>query len=268
MIAFVITVASAYYQRRTGPTYPIKGQAELNSKQFSYRLERSHGGESNCPVRIQTGDPGVAGTLEWKHHGVDGNFTWSPMTFCDGILASELPHQPPASKLDYRVVLKTQTATLILPEGGPAVIRFKGDVPKFILIPHVFAMFTAMFLSTRAGLEVFNSKRNLKPLTYSTLGFLTAGGMVLGPIMQKYAFGAYWTGWPYGFDMTDNKTLVALLGWILAAVALKKAKKPEIWAAGAAAVLIAVYLIPHSVLGSELRHNDHNPPRVTRNTIR
>jgi len=266
ILAFVITIASAYYQRRTGPTYPIRGKVTANAKQLSYKLERSHGGESNCPVQINTNDPAVSGMVEWKRHGVDEAFLQVPMTFSDGTLSAELPHQPPAGKLDYRVILRANSESLVLPEGGLAVIRFKADVPNFILYPHILAMFVAMFLSTRTGLEIFSPSPRLKALTYWTLAFLVVGGMILGPIMQKYAFGAYWTGWPAGIDLTDNKTMVALLGWIVAAIALYKAKRPEIWAAVAAVVLLAVYMIPHSVLGSELDYNNQKQPRISQIT--
>ncbi len=43
---------------------------------------------------------------------------------------------------------------------------------------------------------------------------LVLGGFLLGPIVQKYAFGAFWTGWPFGEDLTDNKTAVAVLAWL------------------------------------------------------
>ncbi len=262
ILSFVITVASAYYQRRTGPTYPIRGKASLNAREFSYRLERSHGGETDCPVQIKTNDPAVSGTLEWRRHGVDEAFLRAPMTFREGTLSANLPHQLPAGRLDYRVVLQAYGERLVLPTGGPAIVRFKGDVPGHILIPHILAMFIAMCLSTRTGLEIFNPSPHLKALTYSTLAFLIVGGMILGPIMQKYAFGAYWTGWPVGTDLTDNKTLVALLGWAVAAGFLNKAKRPEIWTTIAAVLLLAAYMIPHSVRGSELRYAPDRQPQV------
>ncbi len=262
ILSFLITLASAYYQRRTGPTYPIEGKASLNESEFSYRLERSHGGETDCPVQIKTNDPAVSGTLEWKRHGIDEAFVQAPMTFSLGTLSANLPHQPPAGRLDYRIVLQANSERLVLPAGGPATIRFKGDVPGYILIPHILAMFIAMFLSTRTGLEILNPSPHLKALTYSTLGFLIVGGMILGPIMQKHAFGAYWTGWPVGIDLTDNKTLIALLGWVGAAVSLNKAKRPEIWTAIAAVLLLAAYMIPHSLRGSELKYAPEGQPHV------
>lgn len=74
--------------------------------------------------------------------------------------------------------------------------------------------------------------------------------------MQKYAFGEYWTGFPYGIDLTDNKTLLAVIGWLIALVALKKSAKPRFWILFASIFMFIIYLIPHSVLGSELDYNE------------
>jgi uncharacterized membrane protein len=70
--------------------------------------------------------------------------------------------------------------------------------------------------------------------------------------MQEYAFGALWTGWPFGHDLTDNKTLVSLIIWIIALFVLRKNRENRIWPVIAFVVMLAVYMIPHSVLGSEI----------------
>ena len=57
-----------------------------------------------------------------------------------------------------------------------------------------------------------------KKYSFWTLVLFTAGGMILGPVVQYYAFGDLWTGIPFGWDLTDNKTLIALIFWILAVV--------------------------------------------------
>jgi hypothetical protein len=77
--------------------------------------------------------------------------------------------------------------------------------------------------------------------------------MILGCIVQKYAFGAYWTGVPFGFDLTDNKTLIAFLGWAAATMAVEKNRHPKFWTVTAAILMLAVYAIPHSLFGSELK---------------
>ena len=252
ILAFVITAGSAVYQRLTGPTYPLTGSVRLEAVSVSYRLDRSHGGDGDHEVSLATGTPAITGRLEWKRHNTDDSWSAAPMAFSDGTLRGSLPHQPPAGKLDYRIILRQGNAQVVIPETGGVVIRFKGDVPLFVLIPHVIAMFGAMLLSTRAGLEIFSSRPRYNTLAGWTIGFLAVGGMILGPVVQKYAFDAYWTGWPFGYDLTDNKTLIALVVWIIAAVAIPRVRNPRWWVLGAALVVLIVFLIPHSVLGSEL----------------
>jgi len=84
-----------------------------------------------------------------------------------------------------------------------------------------------------------------------TLATLIAGGMILGPLVQKYAFGAFWTGVPFGWDLTDNKTLIALIFWIFAVIMNKK-RNTGLYTVIAAAVTLIVFSIPHSLFGSEL----------------
>lgn len=74
----------------------------------------------------------------------------------------------------------------------------------------------------------------------------------MGPITQKFAFGEYWTGVPFGFDLTDNKTLIAFIAWIVALWSIYKSKNPGRWILAAAVITLLVFLIPHSVLGSEI----------------
>jgi hypothetical protein len=90
---------------------------------------------------------------------------------------------------------------------------------------------------------------------------MTVGGMILGPIVQKYAFGAFWTGWPFGYDLTDNKTLIMWIVWVAATLVLWKRPAARGWAGrgailSAAAVMMVVYVIPHSLRGSELDYGE------------
>jgi hypothetical protein len=185
-----------------------------------------------------------------------------PMKYENGIHSAELPHQPPAGKLVYRVTLQDAQLTVTLPEKDAVVIRFRGDVPAVTLIIHVALMFIGLVVSTRAGLEFFSKEPKLKKLIVWTIGLFAVGGLIFGPIVQKYAFSAYWTGWPFGGDLTDNKTAAMIILWIVAAIALKKFKNPKRWALAAAVLTLVVYLIPHSVLGSELDYS-----KVDQNSI-
>ena len=255
-LAVVVTVASGIYQRRTGPTYPLSGTADLQGGSIAYSLPRSHGGDGDQEVRITTGAVPATGTLAWKRHKTNDPWMAVEMTQEKGALVASLPHQPPAGKLDYRVTLRSGETNVQLPVEGGVVIRFRGDVPAAVLVTHVAVMFLSMLFSVRAGLELWGTGKNLKQMMYVTLVLMGIGGLILGPIVQKYAFDAYWTGWPFGHDMTDNKTLVAFLAWGVAVAMFHRGKHAARWAFGAAVVTLIVFLIPHSVLGSELNYEE------------
>lgn len=256
ILAVIITLGTAVYQRVTGPTYPVSGEAHFAGRKIAFRFNRSHPGPDNAPVEIKTGDQSITGILFWKRHKTDDPWTLVPMRFSDDSLKAELPHQPASAKLIYRVDLQRGEDRVSLPGADPIVIRFRGEVPALVFILHLAAMFGALLFSARAGLEYFNREPKLKCLTYWTLGFLFAGGFIFGPLMQYYSFNTWWTGWPLGTDLTDNKTAFAFVAWIVAAFALTRVKNPRRWVLGAAVLMLLVYLIPHSLLGSEFDYRE------------
>ena len=89
---------------------------------------------------------------------------------------------------------------------------------------------------------------------------LFIGGLVLGPLVQKFSFGVLWSGVPLGFDLTDNKTLIAMVVWIAVLFLMRKGRQARVWTIAAAVILMVVYSIPHSVLGSELDYSKLTPP--------
>jgi hypothetical protein len=178
-------------------------------------------------------------------------------------LFAALPQQPPAGKLQYYLEITDSKGTQVLYREEPIVIRYKGGVPGSVLVPHVIIMFIAMLFSTLAGLMAVTGLSLYRKYALWTLILLAAGGMILGPVVQNYAFGDFWTGVPFGWDLTDNKTLVSFLFWILAVYMNRKTDKP-IYTIIAAVVLLLVYSIPHSLFGS---HLDYESGEVTQGMI-
>lgn len=264
VITIILTLVTAIYQRITGPTYPISGSVTIAEKVINYKLDRSHGGDTDHKISIEVRDTSITGYVYYKRYKTDDNWTKNKMEYEAGKLTSLLPHQPPAGKLEYFIELDSKSGVKKFPENNSVVIRFKGDVPLYILIPHIIAMFMSMLLSNRTGLEFFNNGKNLKKLTIWTIVVLVIGGFILGPLTQKFAFGEFWTGIPFGHDLTDNKTLIALIGWLVALFMYKRSRRPARWALFAAILLIAVYLIPHSVMGSELDYNKIDKQTITK----
>ena len=256
LIALILTLITAVYQRMTGPTYPISGEAKIGGEIINFKLDRTHGGEGDHPIEISVDDETISGELFWKRYKTNDDWTKVEMVRQNGKLVSYLPHQPPAGKLIYHIILQKNGEALTLPASGEVIIRFKGDVPIYFLIPHIIFIFGAMLLSTRTGLEYFNEGKKFKFLTIITFIFVIIGGFIFGPIVQKYAFDAFWTGFPFGHDLTDNKILVGFVGWLLALIAIYKFKNPKRWIVFASILMFIIFLIPHSLLGSELDYNE------------
>ncbi len=250
ILAFFITISLAIYQRKTGPTYPVDGSIELAGHSVSYNFTRSHGGPGDQEVSVFVSGDGLDhAELLYRRYRSSDDFVRVEMLHAGENYTAFLPHQPPAGKLEYQVQVSIDGETRILPEQ-PVVTRFKGAVPAGVLVPHVFMMFAAVLLSVRIGLGLF-AKEDVKRLVFVTVFFLFLGGLILGPLVQKYAFGELWTGVPFGWDLTDNKTLLAFLAWMPAVFLIRADRKHRIATAFAVLVMLAVYLVPHSVWGSE-----------------
>ena len=183
-IAVVITLASLVYQRVTGPTYPVSGTAQLNGIPIPYTLSRSYDGPDNASVQVKTNDQSITGILFWKRYNTGDPWKLVPLIFVEGILKGELPHQPVAGKLMYKIELLKGEEGVSLPGNGPIVIRFRNPLPIWLIVLHVLAMFGAFLFSACAGLEFFNKEPKFRKFIFATLGFLVVGGFILGPLMQ------------------------------------------------------------------------------------
>ena len=283
LLAVIITIAAVLYQRATGPTYPFKGSLATNNLEYKYKLIRTHEttGEAivTLPIlesldfsanlhykRYQTQDsltivPFLAVTLE-PEEGFLVDLFPSLKRKSDEAFGANLPVQAAAGKMEYFLTGSINGTSFRIPEEGQdnILLRYKNPVPSNVLVPHIFLMFFAILFGMRAAISaLFDVPTMRKWVIVSFIG-MSIGGMVLGPIVQKYAFGEYWTGFPYGGDFTDNKMLIMWLAWViaLAVIGFKPKKKEKISRSivlAAAMVMTVVYLIPHSMGGSTLDYD-------------
>ena len=271
ILAFIITFGAAYYQRKTGPTYPKRLDVTLNDSVYELKLVRSIGLDERSEVKMNIRDTAIKAVLYYKRFKTEEEYRSEvftsksypvhsfimnkvfKMTEEKGFFA-DIPPQPAAGKLQYYIEITDSKGTQSVMKETPVIIRFKGGVPGIILGPHIIIMFLAMLFSTGAGLLSIFRIPQYKKYGIWTLVLLIAGGMILGPIVQKYAFGELWTGVPLGWDLTDNKTLIALIFWILAVIMNRNKERP-LYTLLASVILLLVYSIPHSLFGSELDYS-------------
>ncbi len=264
VLALVITLGAVIYQRKTGPTYHKKMEVSVNNKSYNLRLVRSIeiGGDSY--VQLGIADSTISAKLYYKrlntsdpYKEVDFKYMVKPVhsfvmnkifkiTEERGWFAN-VPEQAAAGKIQYYFTLNGKAYL----EKEPVVIRFKGAVPTGVLAPHIFFMFFAMLLGNLAGIMALFKYKKYKFYTNATVIALFIGGMILGPWVQWYAFGEAWAGVPFAWDLTDNKTLVAFIFWLIAFFAIRKKERP-VYVVVASIVMLIIYSIPHSMYGSQL----------------
>lgn len=269
ILAIVITLGASVYQRMTGPTNPKYVETSIAGEDYKFKLPRS-GGETDCSVVLkgfgsqQMQDSlgmSVDAVMHWRKYPSSDDFIAVRMMPAEEGLTAFLPAQPQAGKLEYYIEIQTfrkdevqalKTRTMLCYDD-PLIIRFKGDVPAWALIPHILCMFISMLFGAYAFLCALTNMPQYRRYTILSFVLLALGGFVLGPIVQKYAFDVYWSGFPFGSDLTDNKTLFAGLA-LLAAVVTGKYRWNRWVVVVAMVVMFAVFSIPHSMRGSQLNH--------------
>ena len=244
LLAIIITLVLSVYQRMTGPTHPKKVTIELDGESYQVKLPRS-GVQKDEIIALKGVPSGVRAQIHYRHYPTTEDYTTMDFIWKDNAWQVALPVQPIAGKLQYYLTVDGKDYL----KDEPVVIRFRNDVPAYILIPHILLMFGAMLFAVYTFLLVLTRKEYSRWLKI-TVATLFVGGFIFGPLVQHAAFGPWWTGFPYGTDLTDNKTLISFI-FFLAALATLRWKYNKWVVCLAVLVMIAVFSIPHSTYGSE-----------------
>jgi hypothetical protein len=265
--AAALTLACFAFQNRTGPTYPLEGTFQTARGDVAFKFLRSE--EIGTGLQIMLREPVPAGvSAKVRYRRYKSNDGWSEKEMAPGTFrfarrgsveevrgfGADLPSLPErAGKYEYLVLVDDGTGPRSVTGDRPVYARYKAPVPRAVLLVHILVVFLSMMLAIRTGLQALLGGE-VRTLLWATIGSLVLGAFVLGPIVQWYAFGVWWSGVPFGYDWTDNKVLVELLAWLgAAAVALSSKRPAAVRAAVLAAtvVTLTVYFIPHSIFGSE-----------------
>ena len=151
VLAIVITLGSAVYQRMTGPTYPKSYEIKVEEKNYGFNLPRSQNGITDAMIRIEIPNAEIGGRVFYKKYNTGDDFDTITMHRENEELVAWLPKQPAAGKLEYGLLINNSENELIFSTPENIVIRFKDNVPAFVLIPHIILIFLAMLLSTLTG---------------------------------------------------------------------------------------------------------------------
>lgn len=261
--AIVLTLVFVVIARITGPNFRYSVSQSGDGWTVTHRAPRviTDSDRSTLQVR-ETGNLGAVSAIRL----LGRERTWEPGRFevCAGVPLAPaggarawlfpVDRRPWMTKYDYsfRVTLKDGREVDLLRGGGLMTVRFRGDVPLSLTLVHAIPMFAGLYFVILACLLAFREMRGraAAPGAVRT-GFrgwllMALGGLPLGWPMNWYAFGVLWEGWPFGADVTDNKTQAALLAYGIGLWLARRRGKA--WpVVVATVVVVTVYLIPHSI---------------------
>ena len=184
-----------------------------------------------------------------------------------------VPNQGRGSEFSYRFQLEDASGRVLatIPVEGskdkPKQLwfRFEGARSVVLLVGHILCMFGSFLLMVMVLLTAFEDVKNRavrirlgKQTLWATI-ILFLGTFPIGIWLEYQVYATYWTGIPFGHDITDSKALVIFIYWLVALYLLKGSalsgdpRKDVIdataarWVAVVGVVLsLALYLVPHS----------------------
>ncbi len=149
----------------------------------------------------------------------------------------------------------------------PFVFKYIGHVPLVVIGSHLlFIIFITPFFIALATTNSFSlitgATSDVKPTAKLILWSVICcfiGGYPIGFAMNWYAFDGFWEGIPFGTDATDNKTQILFVYIIFVMLAmwgsLRGNPKNNLYSpktlgwlgVGSFVMMLAIYLIPHSI---------------------
>ncbi|MBI2878041.1 MAG: hypothetical protein HYY20_14285 [Candidatus Tectomicrobia bacterium] len=236
------------------------------------------------PVEEQIGEGGVPISVRLKgaasahpfnvrlfYRVEEGSFQSIPLEPAGESLRTVIPSQPRGTKLFYFLEARDRVGNRVtLPAQADAGqlyrIKFKGHASLPLLLGHIGAMFSGALLCLLGAIFSVSYLRKggrferiSRSVAWGTL-LIFIGGFPMGMAMGYAVFGQPWTGLPIGGDVTDTKTLIVFIYWLVAVLLLKgtifQGSPGKDWVSRktfarltiVGTVLTAlIYLIPHSI---------------------
>jgi len=140
-----------------------------------------------------------------------------------GLYEGCLPPLEKGTKIKYWITASNVAGTKVRVPGDPekyCVLKYKGKASALVIVAHVAFMFGAFFfmvMSFLAAIEILRGREDKKNAMRAARWVLVTsfiGGWPLGFLLNRQVFGTLWEGFPFGYDVTDNKTQVIFILWL------------------------------------------------------
>jgi hypothetical protein len=237
--------------------------------------EQIGAGDARIRCRVSNPDRWPAGALALVYHT---GSRWSEVIMQpadsaagEGLWEAALPERGKGHATRYYILIDVgEPAPHTLPAGAPdesLALTFKGVVSRPVLVAHVLFMMGGLLpilMGLIFAIAYLRSGRflvTLRRLVFVGFVLLAIGSVPLGIAVEYQVFGTYWEGWPFGRDVTDTKSGVMLLLWLILLIARGRdlfSRRPAVrglgdkawarWVVAMTIFTVVLYLIPHENL--------------------
>jgi hypothetical protein len=277
LVSIFFTIILSSFARRTTMVRSVHKVVEQDGIVIDHNTVPKQAGDEIPVITAKvTGTSQVSLLYKIGETGQFQSVPMNPQTGEENVFVASLPHYPKATKAWYYIEATKGTDNgeikVILPDKTtsafkPVLLKYEGKVPTYIVIPHVLCNFGAIFfmvLTLFSALDVRKGRKALKdtvqyPLITFILMFL--GFVPFGIAMNHFAFGVIWEAFPFGKDVTDNKSQIILLCWLITLFLVKGTlfgkgeQKNFVSERGYSTsviisfiITVAMYAIPHSFI--------------------
>ena len=267
--AIILTLVFLVIARRLSTRHPESLSSDAAGIRLEHRsvTEQVEGRDITFTAKLH-GDPSLQVNIKYGS-STQAMERQTTMARVADSLSAVLPGGQRGDRIYYTLTVTDSagsTLTTLPGSNTPALlIKIKGEVAGWLLVAHILCMFASFFFVALAGLgavELLRGAGQVEVLVRNSLWALNLifiGGFPLGMAVAYQAFGVAWGGIPYGWDITDNKTLITFLFWLVAVLAGLRGLRHGGPAKAdnhlryamlvmlCVVVTLSVYLIPHSL---------------------
>ncbi len=241
--AFVITIIFAFLLRTISPEKPVTGTVEFGNEKVSYKFDKVYRSDSDYSVMLFSDIDSLQADLEYKDSNSEKGWIKVPMVNKNGMLTANIPKHPTKSLVNYKVTLKYEGQSFVIPQKSGLTMKFLGRVSTQIMAWFYIALFGGILLSIRIGLEYFNEDEKIKKLSFFAFITFVFYAMLLIPAKRTYELSAFGKSIPQINQLFSVGGILIIILWIAGMISFFYVKNRRLMALIVAILTLLIFII-------------------------
>lgn len=225
-------------------------------------------GEPTIHLRVESSAP-VAAVVRWTVPPSNAIEAVAMTRVDESSYETLMPELDKGTKIRYWITAAGAGGREVRLPEDPArsfPLIYKGTVSKAVLVAHIVFMFAAFFfmvMSYLGAIRILQGREGKQGTVRAGRWVLACsfiGCWPLGFVLNRQTFGPVWEGFPFGYDITDNKTQLIFVFWLVSLLLVRGSffgrgeerdtlgPRAFAWAIIASFIAsLVLFIVPHSI---------------------